>query len=510
MAVYLKYVLKNLEPIRIADDSTSQSGQTMSLRYIPGSTVKGIIVNQFVKEEDFEQIKKKLFSEEVKYLNAYPSVTEDAKRHELFPSPKGFYEDKAETILKNVVTEGEFDEGMKRAKTGRFAYFENNKICYHNVKTKSDLKILSNVSAQKDRNVFRNEFICAGTEFTGYIYVEEENLRKRMEKMLQGTLLVGNARSAGYGKCLVHCTVSEEIPFQKYAETTNLTQECYMMLLSNTVMRNSLGELCGLNLKELEKKMGVSGLEISYCATNTVGVKGYNRTWRSRIPSVMMYEAGSVFHFRYSGVLKLECMRRISEDGIGIRRNEGFGQVIFLKDYPNINGKRKINPDSGKKPDIDVSFLSEEERDTLKIIAKEYYRQQLEKAMDEYILEHPLDKGDESGSRLGILESFTTVYRYNPALAVEYIKEYYHHAGEKERKQNVHQGRSSMEKIRTHVEKILDKNQKFEDLLPVRTRNRDCVMGIPKAELLSETEIGRLKLEFLTKEIRYDNKKEVQ
>ena len=40
MAKYLRYVIKTVEPIRISDDSMSQSGQTDTLRYIPGTTIR--------------------------------------------------------------------------------------------------------------------------------------------------------------------------------------------------------------------------------------------------------------------------------------------------------------------------------------------------------------------------------------------------------------------------------------------------------------------------------------
>lgn len=90
MTEYIKYLIRNKEPLRIADDSTSQNGQTTTLRYIPGTTVRGWIVNQLSGREDFEQIKKELFSDKVRYLNAY--LNKDGK--DMLPSPKGFYEDK--------------------------------------------------------------------------------------------------------------------------------------------------------------------------------------------------------------------------------------------------------------------------------------------------------------------------------------------------------------------------------------------------------------------------------
>ena len=64
----------------------------ITLRYIPGTTIRGYIVNQLVRENDFEKIKKDLFSNYVRYLNAYISM----ENQELIPSPKGFYEKKGD------------------------------------------------------------------------------------------------------------------------------------------------------------------------------------------------------------------------------------------------------------------------------------------------------------------------------------------------------------------------------------------------------------------------------
>lgn len=100
MTKYIQYVVRNKEPLRIADDSTSQSGQTVTLRYIPGTTIRGYVVNQLAQEKDFEQIKAKLFSDDIKYLNAYLCIKRGTQIRALMPSPKGFYEDKTEAIGK--------------------------------------------------------------------------------------------------------------------------------------------------------------------------------------------------------------------------------------------------------------------------------------------------------------------------------------------------------------------------------------------------------------------------
>ena len=114
--------------------------------------------NALSREDDFEEIKKKLFSLDVRYLNAYLF---DGER-ELIPSPKGFYEDKSLTEgkkeIENVVLNGTFTEGNKRAGLGRYCYIEEDCIYYYNVDTDSDMKIKINLQEKEKKNVFRNEY----------------------------------------------------------------------------------------------------------------------------------------------------------------------------------------------------------------------------------------------------------------------------------------------------------------------------------------------------------------
>ena len=183
MAEYLRYVIKTKEPIRISDDSMSQSGQTETLRYIPGTTIRGLVINALAKENDFEQIKEVLFSKDINYLNAYPIIGE----RELIPSPKGFYEDKkvveGKKEIQNVVINGKFTEGHKRAGLGRYCHIEDDCIYYYNVDTGSDMKIKINLDEDEKQPVFRNEYMMPGQFFCGYIRVNNEALKERIQKV---------------------------------------------------------------------------------------------------------------------------------------------------------------------------------------------------------------------------------------------------------------------------------------------------------------------------------------
>ncbi len=514
MTEYLKIVFQNLEPVRIADDSTSQSGQTVTLRYIPGTALRGIVINALAVEEDFEEIKRRLFSPRVRFLNAYPSDGE----LELVPAPKGFYEDKKEQQgrkkIDNVVVDGVFEEGKKRAALGRFCHMEGDTLSCYTVETGSDLKITVNDTKQ---NVFRHEYICAGYIFTGFIALEDGALKERIRRVFEEDFVVGNARSAGLGKCRVLCCEdADRMPCEEYLPAESQDNECYMLLLSHTVMRGPDGELCGLDFHALEEKMGVKDLETAFCSTATVDVRGYNRKWGTKIPSAVMYEQGSVFHLKYQGTLTREKMLALCDQGIGIRRNEGFGRVLFLSGYENVKYKQKADFDrqvdpAGRTPvgrhmDDTSKMRYAEDQETLRIAAGCYYRNLLERKMSAYIVEHPLPKGRIAGSRLGLLESYATAYKYEPREAKRLIDNYLNHALDKEENNSVQKAKESIALLQKYVTHVFD--TELESLLSVSTKQKDSVMGVAKADLLTEEEALRWKLELITRMIRYDNKKE--
>ena len=505
MAEYLRYVIKNIEPLRIADDSKSQKGQTTTLCCIPGSTIRGLIINALSKKDDFNVKKKALFSSDVRYLNAYPLCGEK----ELIPSPKGFYENKKQVEgkkeISNVVIDGDFSEGQKRASLGRFCYLEEDCIYYYNVETDSDMRIKINLEKGEKKNVFRNEYMVPNQEFVGYIAVENESLKEEIKEVFSNQIILGNGRSAGMGKCqVVSCAYTEQLPYGEYREEKDVQGSCYMMLLSNMVMRNEAGEYCGIYIKKLEKLLGIEQLEVEVCSTSTVNVKGFNRIWGVKIPSVVMYEQGSVFHLKFQGTLKAEKMAEVMQNGIGVRKNEGFGRVLFLKNYETVKFKL-AGMQVKQEEQTDVEKHREDEK-VLRIVAKEYYKQLISEGIDRYVLKKPLEKVNLNNSKLGMIEAFTTAYQYESEKGWDSIEEYLKHTNDKDERNSTQKPRNDVQRIIKVVNKIYHAN--IEELLEIKTKEQDCIMGISKKEIFSEEEILKIKLKIVTMLIRQDNKKE--
>lgn len=501
MTTYVKYIIKNIEPLRIADDNISQSGQTVSLRYVPGSSIRGYIINRLARQQDFEQYKKVLLSDKVRFSNAY--LYADGK--ELIPSLKGFYEDKkaidamsGKKKIQNVVVGGEFSEGYKRASLGRFCCPAGDTLQYYNVETGADMKILLKKKGN-DQKVFRNEYIEEGNCFSGYIAIEDESVVKMITEAFEPVIMLGNARSQGFGKCkILETKIEDMMPYQEYVFHRDCSKECYMVLLSHTAMRDQWGEYCGLNLSTLEQKMGVTDLKIQYCATSTVDIRGYNRNWGVKIPSVRMYEQGSVFKLTFTGTLTVEKMNDLMQSGIGVRKNEGFGQILFLKEYDKICQKQEMY--IREKDDTSEIHKMPEDEKVIKLIAANLARKRINEAMQKNILEG-VDRADASNSHVGVVHSLLENTRYDSEEAHKVLERYFSHEIEKETQQKQQKKRGSIRPLKEKVMTMLE--QPLMEKLGVS----ESVMGYPITELLSSEELGQRKIDYIIQCIRYDNKK---
>lgn len=524
MTTFIKYTFTSLEPIRISDDSSSQRGQTETKRYIPGSAVRGIAVNSMLSDYDFEMEKELLLSDQVRFMNAYPVADVKEEAQSMIPSPKGFYEDKTDPVqdhaegskkIANAAVDGEVPPGYKRAALGMFSEIKDDTVRFYKPEVISDMKINIGKRKGEKKNVFRNECLRKGQTFTGYIAVDDcdgsQRITERLKDIFNAPVTVGNARSAGLGKC---SSVTDDqwigLPYADIMPTEDLTGECYLYLLSDTVMRNAFGEYCGLDLESLEKKLGIEDLRILFCCTSVTNIRGYNRKTGGPLPSVTMYEKGSVFHLAFKGTLTTEKMRDMAVSGIGVRRNEGFGQVRFLKDYEKVHYKTRLQVSAVKQSDLSGH---EEDEDVLKNIAATYYRQRIRDAMPYFALNCRNDLKNISNSQLGNILSLIVKNRFTPQDGKKAIGLYIEHTQDKEKELRTSKITTEIKAVAQLADKIF-RAESIADLLftdrytaalkgiavPDKT-----IMGISADALLvkDSQEDLRLRLELLEEVIRY-------
>lgn len=217
-----------------------------------------------------------------------------------------------------------------------------------------------------------------------------------------------------------------------------------------------------------------------------------------------MYEMGSVFKLKYSGTLKKGNIDILCHDGIGVRRNEGFGRVLILENYEFIQYKKKWEETTAAAKKTAVTQkLSNDDKQVLKIAAKGYYLEILEYAKNRYIVNHPLKKGTITPSQLGTIQAYAALLKYTPEEAKKTLLNYLEHAVDKDnalRKQSNRQKRTPIKEFVINL---------FESDLD-QWLELDCVstiMGIDKKRLLSDQEVLKFKIQLLIDMIHYDNRK---
>ncbi|MCD7885379.1 MAG: hypothetical protein LUI87_17005 [Lachnospiraceae bacterium] len=509
MTKYVRFTFQNIEPVEVADDHTAQSGQANTLCYIPGTTLRGALIQELIREGIFEENKTLLLSDRVAFLNAYPA--EDG--HDLMPSIKGFYEDKTETgdgakQIENMLATGEITPGNKRASLGKYCYVEDGCVYYTDMELGSDMKI-NKGKGESERTVFRNQYIVPGYQFTGTIAVHDSDeladlLTSAIEKLQKnGNLVLGGSRSFGYGRCrLLSVSADERLPYEEYAPKTEVKDQVYMVLLSNTSMVNACGETVGIDTELLRERLGLPALRIAYCSTSMVDVRGYNRTWGIAVPSVKMYEAGSVFRLVFEGYsVSAETLKQVMNDGIGVKNNEGYGRVLFFDKFETVSAKKKMAK-AACGPEADGE-LDADELATLKIAAAGYYHKLIDRAQNAYLADekNSLKRFGLNGSQLGMIESIISLNLYAGEKCFEKLSGYLKQANQKDARKRVQKGGARRSGITEYLETL-----RSSSLSAIFPGLPETVMGLPVSEFLSLDEADQIRLELVIAQVKCLNR----
>lgn len=312
--------------------------------HIPGAAIRGLIMSRLSTDapEWFEQHKYALL-QDVLFRNAFP-LSENKTQ---IPTPLGFYEDRQKMRFYHVLNQ-EVVPGDKRARLGRYCYFRHNQLIHSSPSMESSLRITLMdpdtrlpLDGQK-RQMFTTEAISPGTSLEGWIYTPDPMLAPKIAEAFQNWLCLGADRFCSSGLCSVEC-LDGDAPDNhnfNYQEGNQLCDTVYMLLLSPTALMRD-GEVCGLSDEDVASLLGVSEAKIQRYATSIIQHSGFNRKWGCALPTVNMYAPGSIFRIQCSEAPSLDRIQELELKGIGIRRNEGCGQVLFLQDFPQITSHVK-------------------------------------------------------------------------------------------------------------------------------------------------------------------------
>lgn len=483
----IKYQLKNIEPLRIRDCNRGGENQIETFNYITGSAVRGFIINKIVEKNEkyFNENKANILSDNVKFYNAYPIIEGSFS----VPSPKLYYAKKASPNNLMSVFE-DLDLGTKRAKIGNFCTIENGKLNFVNVKIGAAMNNNVNYNKGDKKQVFRGQYISAGQEFGGYIVTENDELADMVIEILNtNEIRIGGAISKGYGLCkCLKADKKEYMPYSDYrCEPDN---EMMLMLLSDTTMLNKCGEPCGLDLEYLSDLIGK--FEVVGSAASVVNSQGHNNAWGCNVPVDVMYEKGSVFKLKFDKAPDAESINRLQNEGIGIRREEGFGHIVFTNRLTKTAVSKEIEIYNYSLTNSDE--LKSDDEEMLKKLAKVHYRQLIDRAIEKRFVNKAANNfAALSKSQAGDIKSIISVVKYlSSEETSRHIASYFSNKAEKKESVAI-----KYRDVSNYIKDILKCDLNLELNIPKK------IFGLDTNQLLTSEETMWYKLDLIEKEISF-------
>lgn len=346
MSKYITYDIETLEDVKLAQ-TLRQIDMEPTMDYIAGSTLRGAYIYRYIQKFKIPDInqgehRRKLLNGGITFLNAYPSY----ENIRSIPFPKCYfankeriksYQNKGISKLALQVGRGEpLGDGYEKVRVSEFISNNLNHLKPIKVEKISNLHI--NQTGEKN-HLFRYEAIKRGQGFKGIIKVEqEEDVQEVIDLFQDARVYIGGSKGSGYGKCRIYnMQLVEENPEAKGFESfMDFRQDLYILALSDILYRTDVGEYkTFLEEDFLQNKLGLDKVEYINSSIETRDITSFNNKWGCYTPQIRGIKAGSVFQYEITGKLTIDKVQAWMNQGIGERKQEGFGRVLVLNDLPD-------------------------------------------------------------------------------------------------------------------------------------------------------------------------------
>lgn len=370
------YTLTTETPVSIVSAVLGNVSETLD--YIPGT----YLISYFVKHlgsQVFEHVQ----NNNLQILPATISI--DGKRG--MPIPKAFakekmrQKDKAKEEVYNRLLEPLEDK--EQTKPIREGYISDiNSTCLSLANTPISILMHNAVDDDFQRptsdvvGVYSRKAIKAGTILKGEIRYRgfEFDFTK-----LGKNVRIGTSKKDDYGLAKIEFSASSKQLITEH----KIDKELFVYLASDVMLRNN--KLRQTNLAEdLAKAIGLDeNAEVMYQQIQVRRIESWQVGWGFPRPSLCLMQAGSVVRFKID---KEVDVAKLESEGIGERRGEGYGQIIFNPKILEIN---KPNWDKGNLDKIGLPKAVGEIKDTefAKLIEKTAWLEELKIAVSKIAVE---------------------------------------------------------------------------------------------------------------------------
>jgi len=360
--IYLHYRLRLRSPA-IVSTLSGDPNSAATQPFIPGSALRGVLAARLIADGvtgDSDEFRRLILSGDVRYLHAYPELA--AARS--LPSSSSWRSEKAEPnrAIDLAAFSGDIDASID-ADDFRTIWAEEALVSVPapfgaasasaGTRSIAAPSIGSRVHQQRDRvkgrpwkdrseqphgALFAYEYLEPDQVFRGVIQIMPAAAAdiERIKTVLGAEpILVGRSRRAGYGG-----EAEAQFTGQAQREYENVSGSISGDIAAGARFRAFLasayvgrhqatGQIDPSALQqELRRRIGVR-VERSRWAFETVGA--FNQKWRLEVPQAQAVAGGAVLVLEATAAIPAAVLRAIEDEGLGERRVEGFGRVLFLE-----------------------------------------------------------------------------------------------------------------------------------------------------------------------------------
>ncbi len=395
----LLYRLHLLEPVLVSQAGAGEENSAVGFAYIPGSALRGALASKWLAKHPGVDLaadptaRAWFLDGTVCYLNAYPAL--DGQRS--LPVPASWFvekeqvDDERATIYDLAVASPPGKLQVKPPKGGPFCVVEQSEPEEIGEESESQATVISverfdqvhialeDVNRRGEGNqVFRYEALAPGQDFIGVVVAPEgQDLSEIRALLAEGSLLLGTAQLAGYGRVAVEVLDEISSGWRECSPYRRTDGRLVVTLLSPAILRSDNGQIGWDGGQALARSLGLptdAELVATFGKTSLMG--GYNRKWSLPLPQAWALMAGSVFVFKADHI-DPDALQHALDRGIGERCAEGFGRIaINWQTAATIARRPRESYD-----ETEAAALSETSRKLAREMAQRRLRAELNRAL---------------------------------------------------------------------------------------------------------------------------------
>lgn len=350
-----KYKCTLLSDVIITSDAATES-PSEALDYIPGSKFLGIIAAQLYDESQPEKTLDLFHNGTVKYGDA--TLYYDNEKY--LKAPFSWFTEKGRSIYDEVYIHHLVTSTGKQLKQVRSGYFSPKSGNMISLEKGFALKSAHDAENRrsKEGQMFGYQSLKAGTEWVFEVTDKKGDYAEEIKNILNGKHRVGRSRTAEYGLIKVEFLKESSIN-----ETRNFSKQLVIYASSN---------LCFIDEKSgeytaqptAEQLCGNKNAEILWdlSQVRSRNYKTWNRHRWNKDADRIIIERGSVFVIKINETIS----EKYFQEGIGVHKNEGMGQVLINPDFLHSNNEL-LNLKLSKQEirSYQKSFVKKGEKDDL-------------------------------------------------------------------------------------------------------------------------------------------------